>query len=552
MSKKTVFIIEDGSGQRRALNDALEMRGFTVHSATSAKNANEIIQNHGEQIDVAVVDMKLDEWPETAGTNMTGADIGLALRRTQKRCPSEFLILSAFEEIDYLRLAIDLGAAAYLRKEDYAQSQVIQHVQALAIRRSINPDRAEIDDWIKTVEETTRDPSDIVLKFCQDVLLPEMAQVLGSLFVLLVSTHRGTYRMQLRDSVCSGPHSAYGTLQAVVHGVKGRMDPFCLNLQEFSARAKNIELNVLQDLEGAVFVPLARDRARISVGIREPSKDDALSDSVFGLSSVLAEYIQPAMLDHIIRMTSRFARLAAQQKAVLSATSQVCLFAGQEQLSLLSRIDDAETELLQDPNLRKMRALAEDLRDVGGQLCDIDRTEGEDKPQPQLATLALAEVVQKAWDYVSAKLKTPPGLFALEGTSEILGDEADLDFALTKLLQWLATRAVQVGVGARPAILVTCEQTPEFASVVIEDRGPRLPDSLRKRLFFPFAQAVPKLPNEEKEHSTEYLALYMARVLIELKNKGMVQDRTADMSIDHGHCFVIRFPRVEGQSETKE
>jgi ActR/RegA family two-component response regulator len=97
MAKKKVMIIEDSAPQRLSLHEALEMRGFEVYSAGCVADARELAKKHWEELDVAVLDMRLED-PEEPYT--TGADIGIEYRSKGSSFPPESLIYSAFAEID--------------------------------------------------------------------------------------------------------------------------------------------------------------------------------------------------------------------------------------------------------------------------------------------------------------------------------------------------------------------------------------------------------------------------------------------------------------------
>src|ERR1043165_5741503 len=111
MQKKTVVIVEDNESQRLALHTALERRGFRVKSAATVAEARKVIEELGEEIDVMVLDMRLED---PAEPDTTGADIGIALQDEHPTWLPEFLIHSAYALVNYYKLALRLGAAAYL------------------------------------------------------------------------------------------------------------------------------------------------------------------------------------------------------------------------------------------------------------------------------------------------------------------------------------------------------------------------------------------------------------------------------------------------------
>src|ERR1044072_6152447 len=106
MATKKVLVIEDDEQQRISLHESLEVRGFTVYSAGRVAEARELAERHWGDLDVTVLDMRLED-PEEP--NITGADIGIEFRRSKSSFPPESLIYSAYAEIDFYRLALKLG-----------------------------------------------------------------------------------------------------------------------------------------------------------------------------------------------------------------------------------------------------------------------------------------------------------------------------------------------------------------------------------------------------------------------------------------------------------
>src|SRR5262245_61770208 len=119
MSLGLVLYIEDSEAQREPLRMALENRGFKVEVAADVEAARKQIERLREQIDVIVLDMRLEDpkWPQ-----LTGADVAIEYFNPRTPNPPEFLINSAFSEVDYYKLALKLGVATYLQKTENKQA----------------------------------------------------------------------------------------------------------------------------------------------------------------------------------------------------------------------------------------------------------------------------------------------------------------------------------------------------------------------------------------------------------------------------------------------
>src|ERR1700756_340755 len=98
MHSKTVVVIEDLETQRMALQNVLERRGFRVGSAATVAGARQGIEALGEEIDVMVLDMRLED-PEDPDT--TGADIGIEVQDQHPNWLPEYLIHSIYAEVNY-------------------------------------------------------------------------------------------------------------------------------------------------------------------------------------------------------------------------------------------------------------------------------------------------------------------------------------------------------------------------------------------------------------------------------------------------------------------
>src|SRR5215212_3004267 len=111
MRRKIVLIIEDAPGVRATYARDLENRGFKTFSAGTVKGARQEINKLGGKVNVALLDMRLEDKDEP---NTTGADLGLELKKKCADVTPEFLIRSGYADFVFLESAFELGAAAYL------------------------------------------------------------------------------------------------------------------------------------------------------------------------------------------------------------------------------------------------------------------------------------------------------------------------------------------------------------------------------------------------------------------------------------------------------
>src|SRR5215207_1235505 len=223
MARKSVLIVEDFENLRWSLHELLDARGFEVYSTGRVAEARALCREHWDKFDVVILDMRLHD-PEEP--NVTGADIGIEFRRANRSHSPECLIYSAYPEVDYYRLALKLGVAAYLSKDEFSELDVVRHTMVLALCQSLSSENPETADRMVRIASQSHSPSEAVVKFCREVLLPEFESCLGTPFVVLLSEGNGT--RNCLDDADPSPESGlfYHTLQALAHGKGGLAEPF--------------------------------------------------------------------------------------------------------------------------------------------------------------------------------------------------------------------------------------------------------------------------------------------------------------------------------------
>jgi DNA-binding NarL/FixJ family response regulator len=185
MNNKTVLIIEDKEAQRLALKESLELREFSVEEAGDVATARDLISKLGKKIDVMVLDLQLEDpdYPEVTGAHL-GIEAMKAMKKLHAQSP-EFLINTAYSEVIYYELALELGVAAYLHKNT-SQNRIIQHIRGLALRRALSVENPEMAGKIRSIAESSRNQLEAVKQFCSEILIPEFKSCMGTPFILLL------------------------------------------------------------------------------------------------------------------------------------------------------------------------------------------------------------------------------------------------------------------------------------------------------------------------------------------------------------------------------
>lgn len=560
MSSKTVVVVEDRLRQRESLVLALSLRGFDAHGAATVAEARTLISRLSDKIDVMVLDMLLED---PAALNTTGADIGIEFASRQK-WPPESLILTAHDkEVPFYQAALHLRAAAYLSKQKVTQDTVIQHVRALALRHALSA-RPETMGNITRIAEDSRDPAEAVEKFCRQVLEPELSACLGTPFVILVTEGKVTRKCGGTATLPDGEQVAYEVVQSLAHGDANLSQPFVFKPENLTSHQQEpTSQGIYERLRGGAFlpIPISRDLL-LSIGILEvgPEADKyKLAENPSEFASLLAGYFRPAALEFLLALLSRLTEFNAERKTVLRETSRFCLYVGQEQLAILADALEAGEVKADSEFFRRMKSLATDLRSTGELLLPLAVEKGEEteeSQEPAVSTVPLAEVVQEAWEDVSEQF--PADGISLDlraaGAFSVEAGHDDLLLAFSRLFQWTVQRRTSTPSGVQQGISVSCEKRQDMADIIIEDRSRRLGKLLRNHLFEPFNQAPPAaaappdaLGEAKPSKPGLYLPLYLAKMLVEMKCHGKLQDGSDVMGGNIGHRFVVSLPLSESK-----
>lgn len=541
---KTVVIVEDQEVQRLALESALERRGFNVKSAATVAEARYAIEYLGEETDVMVLDMRLEDPNEPA---MTGADIGIEVQKEHPNWSPEYLIQSSFAEVNYYRLALRLGAAAYLSKTETRQSDVIQHVRALALKRALRLERPRVAEILRSISESTRNLSEAVRKFCGEILAAELDACLGTPYILLLTDESGTQNFATNTDLPIGYEAIYTTLQALAHGISDFSAPYKVSehgMRYLPAPGNPNEFRLYERLPGAVFIPLANVKNfRLALGLFEPQQGEIkYPEDIEKFAAVLTQYVRSTIVEHFLRI---LVQLDSRKRAMLQSTSRLCLSLGQEQQSIIQESVAAD-QLQEGSNAHyELVRMAEDLWETGTILANVTSTNSEEEYVP----VEIKEIIEKAFLELEAGMPLDGIKFNIEGSCLIEAKQDDLYIVVIRVLQWLAQRTIETPLNLEPEIVVRCANEYGTSQIIFEDRSKRLPKQLRDRLYLPFfISAIPpadvKLPGPGL-----YLPLYLAKMLIEEKYGGRLDDKSDDLEGDVGHRLVISFGSVGRTTE---
>jgi hypothetical protein len=117
--------------------------------------------------------------------------------------------------------------------------------------------------------------------------------------------------------------------------------------------------------------------------------------------------------------------------------------------------------------------------------------------------------------------------------------------------------------GVEPGLKIECESNKDLVTITFEDNSHRLPQKLRDDLFAPFTQAIStpfaaiegtrgtesgaETPGGNRLNSGRYLPLYLAKMLVEGRYRGLLEDHSDEIKErSYGHRIVMQFPAATG------
>lgn len=528
MSDEITLIVEDQKSQRLSLQENLRNRGIAVISAGDVRTARALIHKHRDKLDLLVLDMRLED-PDFPGK--TGADLGIELMETKPDHPPEFLINSAYSDLGYYKLSLDLGSAAYLRKKEIGDKQLICHIRALKLRRALKG--ADVSEQIRRISTESKDVAEIVTRFCREALQEKFKRTLGAPFVFLLTADHQTQCCVGCDLLPEGFNPVYDMIQAIAFAEVRGMRPLKLETSQLPLEGAPQEQLILSRLDGAAFLPFSLpDGIRLSVGLlRQDPNEFPLAEDTEEMAGVLAQYFKNEVLEPLLSMIIRWrladARADARRQQMLASTADFCLYVGQELLATLQRGDYSNDPQAQRAFIERLKAQAATLRDNGRVLRALSR-DSDQKDETQAESWEAVTMAQFTREVASdLDVSIPSEAFITDGDCVVRATREDLLIIISRLLRWFAERFDGEG-----AISAHFAESDAWAEIAFEDSSSRLSEPLRERLFFPFS---------EKETGE---SLYLVKMLVELKYHGVLSDQTDEVPGESGHRFVIRFPRV--------
>ncbi len=547
-----ILIVEDELGQRLAYTKALQKCGFQVIAPKNIKEVRRQAQELGDELAVALLDMRLiePEYEDPNNPGLTGADLGLEIRRERKRAgdlsSQQFVICSAWQKIEYYKSAVQLGVAAYLLKDELigiaGLARLVSHIRALYLRWAIETDCLGSSQLLKEIALTSRNQEESIVRFCQEIIAPRLEESLGAPFVILLTDNKGTKCCAGNIDVPQGYSRGLDDIQVMTFVEFKGTEPFIVNAQD-SFWWERLSQDLLLKLDGAAFIPLSIREIKLTIGIiKDKSQETQFTEDTKELGKVIVQFFNRTLIELIIKLLSEFSENSGEMKGL----ARLCSHVGQEQLQLIPKVKEGNMQALDE-----LQSLAEDLRTTGNFLQSLN---AEDPHSADREDVPLAGFIKTVVNNLGLKLD-----YQVEGDCTLFITREDLYIIISRLFQWFERRGTDTK-GGKAQVTVWCSETIHTAQLIFEDQSWCLPQYVRDRLFAPFTQGrafpsakgpVPGKEREgEKDQPGRYLPLYLSGKLVEIRYKGKIEDKTDELKIEQdkqdinfGHRFVLTFPK---------
>ena len=558
MKKKRILLIEDEKEKRDSLYKALTDRGFETFAAGTIREARDFAETYWESLDVMIADMLMEEDPDEPQT--TGAHIGIEFRKKLNTSP-ECFILTNYSKVEYYRLAMELGASAFLDKISFDSLDIVRYVRALALRKNLSIENPKTMRQILKVVAQSSNRFHAVKMFCQKIFAPELESCLGAPFLLILTTGDKSEYYAGNAKLPKEYNNIYNILNMIAQPEINKTDPKPLDLKSLGTEVA-IEIPVdYSSLQGAVLLPIfSNSEYQISITLviqqekRVNTKNYELDEEIIPpgkliedpikLWKILNQYLKPTVVEHLLTIFSEWNHI----KTTLKEISQICVWIGQEQKAILKN-----SESLDNNVVKKLRAMANDLTESGNLLRHIEKPLDE---TIKYAPLSLKKILNEVWEDIKQAEEIKDDLvIQIESDCGIEVEENDLYVVLSRLLQWFVKRSSLSAIEDGRFVKFDCKMNENESIISITDNSKRLSETIRKELFAPFTQSIaipfkdltPLKKNADESGSEhvagQYLPLYIAKMIVEVKYGGELTDRSGDLEGTLGNRFILRFTK---------
>lgn len=542
---KSVLFVENDKTTRDSVTVGLEQEGFHAIGVENRRGMRELFKKPHRNIDVMILDANLEDKESHA----TGFDVGQEVIDAQPDLPPRRIVYTGHGK-GYLEAAMKMGADAYIRKLDPNGQQLLySNVRTSSLIRALSPVRPEISGKIGEIAERNFDVGVSAKHICQEVIAPEVSVCLGVSCLFLYTDRKSARILNPETRKVFNLPADWRDIQNRIFHDEAVSSPYALSTSDLTSLMEKPEAGFAGELKGSIFIPIYDEGDfRLSMGIL-PAPNQGVLDQHKDPQRY-AENLYSNIREPIAKEFKYLHQVkATMERTKLRHTSTFCLYVSRTQIDALEQSLENEEITSDNRCFRRLKRLANDLEATG---IEFSRMIDSHKPSKQAKPVSVSaqKVVREAWNRLIEQGVADPERLKInhEGADvQVPIEHEDLFVATLRMLEWLAQREDKIGPDAASrSIDISYERQASRVAIRFTDHSWQLGERLRKRLFEPFTQGT-TTPVEAEEKGEPrpglYLPLYLAKVLLTVKNGGSLEDRTYELKNEKfGNRFVFSFP----------
>jgi CheY-like chemotaxis protein len=543
--RKTVLFVENDKTIRDSVTVGLEQQGFRTLGVANRLGMRKLRERPHPDIDVMILDINLEDQQSHA----TGFDVGQEIIDAQPDLPPRIIIYTGHHDTNYYEAAVRMGADDYIAKADHlGRKRLFSRVSTSSLFRALSPVRPEISWRLGQIAEKNLEVGASAAHICQQIIAPEVKACLGVSCIFISSNTKDARILDPQASLSSELPKDWLNIQQKVFEAESNANPFTLSPGDIDSLMKEGNDDLFRRLTGAILVPLYDEgEFHLSMGILATDRAE-----VVGEQKNTRRYTQnySRLREPIAKEFKYLAQVKTTiERTKLRHTSSFCLYVGKTQLGALAQSLEKKEITPENACFRRLKRLADDLQATGLEFSRLleDRSPSE---ITNPAKISAQTVVNEAWKMLVEQGVVNPERLKITHTGAdvyVSIEHADLFLATLRMLEWLAQREDKIDLDASHRAIDVCyERQPGRVAIRFTDHSWQLGERLRRKLFEPFTQGTNTAVEREDKGEPRpglYLPLYLAKVLLTVKNDGMLEDRTDELdSKKVGNCFVFAFP----------
>ncbi len=569
---KRVFVLDDDVTHLEIYVTELINHGFDVTGVKSLDEVDKLLEAK-QRFDLLLLDMQLTKDPRAFESNTYGSDVG-QLFINQAAWPPEVLTMTQFSaDVDIWRRSSAIRPTVHLEKVGLSPEEIVNYVCALLLRRGLDLNNPICKQTAGKVLENGYQYQ-MFEDFFLQLVLPEFAACIDSPYILVLENNEAADRemsyAQLSLSmaplrVLKQEIAEIVTKAAYYTHLTELKEPFLFNQTVFElsplprdktwsqvflslplgesfdlAQAANSAYSLPELLQDAAFVPFQlTTNIRLSLLLLKDGKSRN-STALLPLprAKLLAKYTLDSLRITLTNLIERWNHEKEIKEVQLRELARFCEYVGIETKRISLGLESEGGMPEENSNLFRLTLLGDELCEAGDFLNGL--FEGSVHVPRRLV---VQEIIKDTWDRIKLSSFGPSVLLSFHGDcrATVMASNEELFFLFSRLLHWLVS-FFDEGTFDTPQIKVGCGLAGSDIQLSFESNSVRLHKVLRDKLFVPMTQRIDYDQVLDSKGPKLFLALHLAKTILEKRYNGNLADHSDELSEGVGHKLVVSLP----------